>query len=306
MIVPSSNWLKNRSYFRIKDNPAGAPREGYEVPVYAPVDAVLTGITRYVESVTDHQGVVVDQDQFDLEFRVSCEVAFGFDHVAYLVGEAADVQPSVAVRDTRNAQKSVSVSVSAGDLIGYTKGTSGAHTWDFIMQNSTSDIRYANQERYETLGDLQKLRKAACPYDYYDQPLRSQYLALFGGWGGGAVGADGCLGSPDVLGTVSGGWFATPFVAGPDQYIANWGAVVVLGADGTVEVNDGRRMIRTRPGDATHAEPATVTGEHCYQHMNRPTRFAYLRLVSPMELAIATGEGSCPATLPVDHTIVYR
>jgi hypothetical protein len=305
MIVPSGNWLKNRSYFRIKDDP-DAPGQGFQVPVYAPVDAVLTGITRYVESVTNLDGVLVEQDQFDLEFRVSCEISFGFDHVARLVGEPELVQPLVAVRDTRDAQKSVSVAVSAGDLIGHTRGTSGAHTWDFLMRNTGTDIRYANQERYEAMGDLRKLRDAECPYDFYDEGLRSQYLALFGGWGGGATGAEACLGSPDIAGTISGGWFNAAFDPDGDLYVAGWGAVVVLGADGTVEINDGQRMIRTRGGAPTFASPATVTTEHCYEHMNQPTTFAYLRLLSATAMDIATGDGACPAGWPGGHKTVYR
>jgi hypothetical protein len=285
MVVPSSNWLKNRSYFRIKDDPSAVPGVGYEVPVYAPADAVLTGITRYAESIIDQQGVLVEQDQFDLEFRVSCEVSYGFDHVARLVGKADDVAPTVSVRDTRGAQKRVSVAYAAGDLIGYTKGTSGAHTWDFIMRNSTSEIRYANQQRYEMLGDLAKLRDAACPYDYYDEPLRLRYLALFGGWGTGAVGAEGCPGSPDVAGTISGGWFATPFIPDIDQHIADWAAVVVPGVGGMVEVNDGHRMVRMLPTDASYAVPAEVTGEHCYERMNRPPH------VCVREFAVAHGNG---------------
>jgi hypothetical protein len=304
VVVPSGNWLKNRTYFHIKDDPATG--SGYKVPVYAPVDMVLTGIIRYVESTTDFQGNLVEQDQFDIRFTVSCEVTIGFDHVALLVGEAAKVQPTEAVRDTRDAMKSVRVEYRAGDLIGETSGTTNAHTWDFLMNNSERPLQYANQARYEAVGDLKTVLTAACPYDYYDDELRAAYLALAGGWGEGAVGADDCLGSPDVLGSIAGGWFASPWQAGSEVHIADWGAVVVLGADGMVEINDGRRMVRTLGDAPTFAVPATVTTEHCYQHLREPALFAYVELRSPTEMAIATGDGACPSALPADHQIVYR
>jgi hypothetical protein len=72
-----------------------------------------------------------------------------------------------------------------------------------------------------------------------------------------------------------------------------------------VEINDGRRMVRTRASDPTFATPATVTTEHCYEHKDSPV-FAYLQLRTLTEMAIATGEGACPASLPADFTVVYR
>jgi hypothetical protein len=304
VVVASGNWLKNRSYFHVKtDQVTGL---GYRIPVYAPVGMTLTGITRYLAADTDRDGNAVDVEQFDLRFTVSCEVTIEFDHVSTLVGEAAAVQPLVAVTDTRDAMKSVRVAYEAGDLIGYTVGTHTGHTWDFIMSHTDLPLQFVNQARYETVGDLRHILYAACPYDFYDDQLRSVYLALAGGWGEGAVGADGCLGSPDVAGTIAGGWFASPWVAGDDAFVADWAAVVHLGADGMVEINDGQRMVRTRASDPTFALPATVTGEHCYEHMNTASGYAYMELLLPNEMAIATGEGSCPGSLPTDYVIVYR
>ena len=274
VVVGSSNWLKNRTYFHVKTDEATGL--GYRVPVYVPVDMTLTGITRYVSTGTDFQGNVVEVEQYDLRFSVTCEVTIEFDHVSSLVGAAANVQPLDAVTDTRDAMKSVLVTYEGGELIGYTVGTSTGHTWDFIMSHTEMPLQFVNQARYENVGDLRHILYAPCPYDFYDEELRSAYSALAGGWGEGAVGADGCLGSPDVGGTIAGGWFASPWVVGDNEYVADWAPVVHLGADGMVEINDGRRMVRTRASDPTFALPAMVTGEHCYEHMNSPSGYAYL------------------------------
>ena len=61
----------------------------------------------------------------------------------------------------------MAVPVKAGDLIGYTDGTIMAHTWDFLLNNSTRRNEFANQERYENVGDLANLITADCPYNYF-------------------------------------------------------------------------------------------------------------------------------------------
>lgn len=303
MIVPSGNWLKNRSYFVIKNDPSTG--DAFNVPVHAPIDMVLTGITRYMESAMDHQGNLLEQDQLDLEFQVSCEVSIGFDHVKTLVGEGAEVTPAEAVWDTRDAQKQVRVEYQAGDLIGYTKGTSVAHTWDFIMESTLSTIQYANQERYETMGDLVRMRQAVCPYDYYEESIRAQYLALFGGWAGLMTGATTCLGSPDVLGSIAGGWFGSPY-AGDAFMPADWALAVVHTADDRVEINDASNSVRTDGSHSTHMVPGLVTTEHCYQDYNTPAKHVYLKMLAVDQVAYAFGQGTCPASFPSDSSIAYR
>jgi len=304
MIVPSGNWLKNRSYFVIGTDPATG--DAYDVPVYAPVDMTLYGITRYIESARDFDGNVLEQDQYDLRFHVSCEVELGFDHVGRLVGAALELQPAEAARTTRDSMKSVRIAYTAGDLIGYSQGTGMAHTFDFLMTNSGSTIQYANQERYETMGELSRLRQATCPYDYYIEPMRSQYFALFGGWAGLMIGADECFGSPDVPGTLAGGWFGSPFELGTEFAVVDWALAVVPTADGRVEVNDAQRSVRADPDDPTNLAPGLVTTEHCYQDYRSPASFAYLKLLSADEIAYALADGPCPSSLPTDFSVAYR
>ena len=132
--------------------------------------------------------------------------------------------------------------------------------------------------------------------------MRAEYVARFGSWQGRADGFY-CEDEVDVVGTVAGGWFLTPF----DPYAAaDWGVVVKLAADGYLDVNGPRASVRTGPDAPTFADPKLVTGEHCFQHYVEPTHYAYLNVLSGTQLAAAFGDGSCPSALPAEHQIYYR
>ena len=302
--VLSGNWLKNRSYLAIGRDTGG---QAYDVPIYAPADSTLVGVTYYLQPMQDAQGAWVDVPQYDLQFQVSCEVTYGFDHVERLADDLAALAPAEPARSTRDAQIRVELELKAGDLIGYTTGTILAHTWDFILNNSTKRNRFANQERYEGVGDLGGLLTGDCPFDYYDEELRSQYLALLGGFSGQEPDAAVCGGPTDVPGTIVGGWFIERF--SPETFIGpepGWGMAVGKRADGWAHINGAGVTVRTPPGHATYADPATVTGEHCYEHNSQPVHYAFVRLLSDTEMAVSFAEGRCPAQMPSAFEVFYR
>ena len=198
-VVLSGNVIKNRSYLSIGRDPNG---QTYEVPVYAPVDSTLTGITFYIGRMRDEQGTTVDVEQYNLSFQVSCEVSYDFDHIWRLAETIAPLSAPNPSTTTRDAAVQTSLPLKAGDLIGYTTGTIVAHNWDFVFANSSKSIKAVNQERYENVGDMGGLLHADCPYDYFADDLRSEYYTLF------SVrldGTDSCLVTHDMAGTISGG-----------------------------------------------------------------------------------------------------
>ena len=93
-IVTSGNWLKNRQYHKVVTD---AQNNAPEVPVYAPVDAVATGVTYYLGRMVAWHGTSFDLAQYDLRFRVSCELTYGFDHVSRLAEPFALDRPARAV-----------------------------------------------------------------------------------------------------------------------------------------------------------------------------------------------------------------
>ena len=297
-IVTSGNWLKNRQYHKVvTDAGNNAPL----APLYAPVDSVAISVTHYL-------GVMptgAELSQFEVRFQVSCEVTYWFDHITTLAPAFAALAPTEPARDTRDAAVPINVPVRAGDLIGHTSGSEPAHTWDFILVNKAHTNSFANQARYEGTGDLDGLLHADCPFDYFEPTLRAQFLSRFGWWQGRDPNAS-CDLAVDVPGSIAGGWFMTPYDPNAQFPPADWGVVITRAADGYVDVNGPGITLRTGPAAPTYADPKLVTDAHCFAHYMRPARYAFVRLVSPTELAVAFGDGACPAELPADHRVYYR
>ena len=300
-IVTSGNWLKNRQYHKVVTD---AQNNAPEVPVYAPVDAVATGVTYYLGRMVAWDGTSFDLAQYDLRFRVSCELTYGFDHVSRLAEPFASIAPLEPSRDTRDAELPLSVEVEAGQLIGWTSGAEPAHTWDFIVANTAKINEFSNQARYERSKDLVSLLHAACPADYFEPDLAETYRAKYGNWQGRASGA-GCGLSADVPGALAGGWFLTPFDASDPFALTDWGLVATLAADGYLDLNGPGVALRISDADASFLDPAAMTGEHCYLHY-QGGQWAYVALLSDTELAAAFGRGPCPASLPAGHQVFHR
>jgi len=56
--------------------------------------------------------------------------------------------------------------------------------------------------------------------------------------------------------------------------------------------------------DPTYLDPDLLTTSHCYLVSNR---WIYLEIQDEgMQLAVATGTGSCPGSIPMNPTIYYR
>jgi len=301
-IVTSGNWLKNRQYHKIYTD---ANNSAPEVPLYAPSDAVGIELTHYIATMRPWNSPPYDASQFDVRFQVSCDVSFWFDHITRLAEPFASLAPDEGVRDTRNAAVPIRVEVAAGDLIGWTSGTDPAHVWDFVMIDTRNTTLFANQERYENTGDLQNLLHTACPYDYYDEAMRPEYISKFAWWGG-SVSSTFCGNPVDVVGTLAGGWFQSPFNASTPFSPADWGLVAKIEADGFAYIAGPGWEVRSSPQDPLFADPITVTTEHCYEHLSQPAGWVYVKLLSDMELAAAYGGGVCPTSLPAEHDVYYR
>ena len=149
-------------------------RSNPEVPVYAPVDSYLIDYAYY----EGHLG----SRHYAFKLQVSCEVAYYFDHLRAVADKITDLTPDVPASDSRGVVVSPPVFFQAGELIGYTGGHSSFANWDFGVLNT---------ERWNALPDrpyvyspnVEKFRFAVCPYEYYGEGMRSQYMALLGDQG---------------------------------------------------------------------------------------------------------------------------
>ena len=307
-MVISGNRFKGRSYVWIGRNQSN---QFYDVPVYAPVDSTLTGITFYVETGRNEMGQQVDVEQYSLRFEVSCEVSYGYDHILNLADKFAALAPPVPATSTRDTEARTSVLVKAGDLIGSTTGTSATHNWDFVFNNSSKRNEFVNQERYEFTGDLKGLVTADCPYDYYRGNMKSELYSLLIGGVGGKIAGPGCLISHDEPGTIAGGWFEQPFSRESSHpFLAGWALAVGTWAEGQIRINEQQTSVWVASAEATYVDPRTVTSEHCYEHPGNlgqsPARYVYLRLLTESRLAVASSDGSCPDQFPQDFQTYFR
>ena len=65
-----------------------------------------------------------------------------------------------------------------------------------------------------------------------------------------------------------------------------------------------QRLEDRDPDAPTYIDPRRVTSEHCY-YSARSRGYAYVKLVTPMELALAIGDGQCPDQMPSRFTTHY-
>ena len=102
------------------------------VPVYAPVDALMVNGVHYREG---------GLNQYSLLFRVSCEVTFVLDHFVDPIDSIKSLFPDSPSNDTRTGPDFEDpLPVHAGDLLGFTTGVPFSGRWDFGVYNT---------ERYE-------------------------------------------------------------------------------------------------------------------------------------------------------------
>ncbi len=275
--------IKAHSYFRPAASAAGA-NGGLGIPVYAPTDSSLVSVGYYVQD-----GV----NEYLLFFEVSCEVIYKLDHVRTVVDKIRAVAPPSPRADSRTEWISRQVSFSAGELVGYT----WAASWDFGVYNSTNRNQFVNQARYDTGYEDQELH-AECPYDYYADPLRLANYARFGAPGRARVSVDSCRGaSRDVAGTIAGAWFHA------DRPGVRSGFAIATALSGRVFISGPGIELWIDTAAATYADPALVSGAHCYANGGA---HVFLQRLEDGRLAAAPGNGACPATLPDSHQIFVR
>ena len=147
-----------------------------EVPVYAPIDSYLIDFA-YYEGYT---GV----GHYTFKFQVSCEVAYYFDHLRAVVDKISVVTPEFPATDSRGVVVSPPIFFQAGELIGYTGGNSTFANWDFGVLNTATWNELPN-DSYVYSPNVEKYRFAVCPYEYYDDSKRAQYMMLLGDKGCG-------------------------------------------------------------------------------------------------------------------------
>ena len=281
---PSGGTIAGHSYLHSK---AGADDETIRIPVYAPADSILSSMSYYISNGGD-------KNFYFLTFDMSCEISYKFDHLVELAPTIDEVAPGTAVESSATNSVDPPITFEAGELIGYTDGG----TWDFGAFDTTHVNQFANQERYSRTRFSQAVHEI-CPYDYYDDSLKSQFYALFGNPGGDRVAVSDCSPAKDVLGSAAGQWFDSPDVESGQSMLG-----IAMQPGGIVEISSESSNMRVYPGNPTWLDLEQLTTAHCYASDGQWT---YIEInTDGLQMQLANGDGDCPSTLPTDAVTYYR
>ncbi|MBI3443375.1 hypothetical protein HY008_01765, partial [Candidatus Woesebacteria bacterium] len=253
-------------------------------PVYAPVDSKLVAIV-YAWRGDKTDGVA----EYRLDFQVSCEVTYSFDHIPQLSDKLSKLAPKIPADNTYSIPN-MSVPIKAGEQVGSTQGL------DFFLFNRAKKVEHINPKRW-----LSEHNTAAdCPYDYFTNELKNKYYSLFTSGGGLVPNIKTCRSaSRDVVGTLAGAWFQGDATdrQGAHLYIAD-----------DVDRVDMVRMLQNRDYDGSHpddslrdANPSknpdqVKVGESVCYSDNR--RFAYFQVIDINTMKASIASGTCPSVEP--------
>ena len=280
--------IKPHSY--LFNNDANEARDKVRVPVYAVADSFVNAIAYY--------GTSVGTSEYLIFFDVTCEISFKYDHIAEVVPKLLAVAPATPAEGSQTTRTEL-IPFKAGELIGYTPGAGSVGPWDFGAYDLTFTNQFANQERYVE-GSMRQQLHTVCPYEYFTEPLRSQMLAKIGTYSTFLESNPTCFTTErDVLGAASGAWFDSP-----DLTFASAKLSIALTEAYEVGITGVGSDMRVSPNNPTYLDPDLLTASHCYLVNNR---WFYIEILDEgMQLALAQGMGSCPASLPDNASIYYR
>ncbi len=308
-IVTSGNWLKPNNYVW----------SDQDAPVYAPTNATNIGLLRSTMSWLSESGSPVNRLQFAVELQISCTIRVTFGHLEELVEPFASLAPTEApANDVEEVLQSrlenyvyLPMEVKAGTLLGYGRHLNQvgvADGFDFVMYNGEKSNHFANQERYEALGDLENLLHADCPFDYYSPSMRAEWVAKFG-YDEFSVDEYDCDMAPDVVGAIAGGWFQSPYdpaTYGGDLFVpVDWGLAIRIKSDGLLHIGHPGGTLEIDSTDPSFRDPKTVFDASCFFDSSS-NQFGYLKPIGDMEMTAAFGSGPCPSEMPSDSQTFYR
>jgi hypothetical protein len=284
---PSGGVIKPHSYLHNKDLPNG---RNVMVAVYAVADSALTSVGYYTTSL--------GTDEYLIFFDATCEISYKYDHIAELAPKLAAVAPQTPSTDS-STSRTDKITLKAGELIGYANGAGGQVAWDFGAYDTTFTNQFANQERYIESNAKQSIH-TVCPYDYFEPDLKSQLYALLGDHGQNLLANVVCTTTQrDVLGAASGAWFDSQSYDFSDSKLA----IALLPGD-TLAMTGIGGDVRIEKGQPTWLDPDLLTTTHCYGGSGR---WFFIEIQSEgMQIAVADGTGSCPASMPAGATVYYR
>lgn len=278
-----------------------AQRNAPAIPVYAPADMTLEDYSYFTGGP--------HTPNWHLGFRISEDVKLSFDHITWVPDGLRAVTPPTPTSGYVPPLKKLAF--RAGDMIAKTSGTDQAHNWNIYLRDNRQKNIFVNQARFEKIKDGYDFVNAVCPFDYYGEAVKQEFIALMGATKAGQSKNCG-TNSRDVKGSLSGIWhltkegvradyqgaYATPFSIYKDS------------SDRIIVYEIDRQRFILEQANPTYKDPAAITGAHCYaltEYGDRPAQgYAYFKIVSDSEMKMKYDPaGTCPGEFPEEGSATY-
>ena len=274
---------------------------GKEIEVRAPTDMTLENYA-YYKSPND------GQLGWTLIFRISPEVRIKFDHITRVTQEIVDATTTAPEDTSAEQYPKRAVSMKTGDIFAYTSGTPTAHNWNIYVTDTRQKNGFINSKRYASYHAGQKMLTARCPFDFYSDSMKSEFLALMGYSRAGQSQTCGSA-SRDVEGTISGMWHFSPdyLTSRSEQLDGVYASPlsIIKNSAGEITIDQVNNMrLDIQPESVAFKDPAEVTGEHCYQLKNG---YAYFKIIDNMTMDFYySDKANCPSSFPPGGKRYYR
>lgn len=270
--------------------------EGESTPVYATIDMKIKRIHYSDKNYSQFFGREFIRPEYRINFQISCEVEMAYDHIVSLADKFKVYAPQVS-SPGKNDGVEVSILVQAGEVIGYTSGGFPGKAFDFIFLNKARVHPHLNPSRWTS----DHSRYMDCPFDYFPDELRGQYIALIPE----VNGMRNC--GPNVRevpNTLLGYWFkedatetqGNRFSISVSKHFVEW--VLLQGTESPISYRDH---------DAGRVDPETITeGKSvCYYDSDRNSHI-YAKMLPNDKIGLASGTGVCPSAFPNEHEVFER
>lgn len=275
-----------------------------EVAIYAPTDMKLQSY-----AYTEYGG---EPATWTLRFTINNYLNIRFDHVNKASKAVVKVTTNKPTKnDSTDKMPKEELYLKAGDLIGYTTGTSRGHNWNIYLYDTRNENTFVNMERYKNDKGRSVYLNSVCPFSYYPSQMQKKYIKLMGATAPGQSNDCGNA-SNDIKGTISGMWhlgkegtsisyqniYSTPI----SIYRSSANEIILAEFD--------RKRFTITAVNPTFKIPKVINTKHCYKLKDDNDReysgYAYFKLISENEMEVVYERtGTCPSVFPSSKAIAY-
>ncbi len=278
---------------------------GKELPIFAPVDMVLTQASYYKPPGSS----ATYEPEYSLYFDAGCGISVKFFHIKGVVGKVASVVPTTAMNSSAG-QPVKSTSVKAGEQIGWYKLGDNSVAFDFWVDNEAHTNDFIIASHFASSNALHSV----CPYNFYTQAKKVIWLAKLGAPGSDPIPGTQCgIVTQGSAGTADGMWFIAPdTVTDRLSYDGAYQSQIMFTTDpsgiiriGGLNASGSLNQMMVSPQSTTYRKPADVKigDTQCWSTANQSVS---VNVLSNTTMTVVVGAGSCNTLLNASAGKTYH